>query len=165
MKTWGRFLESMVSRKRPSNLARKIKKRCKKRSRCNDMLKKEEAQMLFRRQENLTCTDPESARSMFFFVLSGEPEEKKPHYMSHIANCSYCQLQIELFRHKRDVAAVWAEAERHGIKPEPVPAEEWRPVELTAEQQGSVDELEREYKAVVAEEEAEEARKTSAKKK
>ena len=68
------------------------------------MLTREEVEALGRRINELRCTDPEGGDGLFLHVLNKEPVEQAVRYESHMRNCEYCRIALQIYRYKRAVA-------------------------------------------------------------
>ena len=70
------------------------------------MLTTAEAKALGKQLENLVCTDPQAGDGLFTYVFKGEPSDQASRYLSHMNTCEYCRIALEVYRYKREVAAL-----------------------------------------------------------
>jgi hypothetical protein len=71
------------------------------------MLTQQEAENLSERLQKLSCTNPEAGAGLFTFVLGGEQGGQKGAYESHVSECQYCQIALQVYRYKRDAAKLY----------------------------------------------------------
>lgn len=68
------------------------------------MLSREEAEDLGRRLAELQCSDPAVGDGLFVHVFKNEPSEDAVQFESHVRECEFCQVALQVYRYKRDVA-------------------------------------------------------------
>jgi hypothetical protein len=77
------------------------------------MLFSAEARLLGERLDQLQCTNPEAGDGLFTYVLKGEPHDQSEYYESHLGQCEYCRVALEVYRYKRDVIKLLGRNERN----------------------------------------------------
>jgi hypothetical protein len=68
------------------------------------MLTLEEAESLGRRLAELKCADPAPGDGLFLYVFKNEPADQAARSQSHIRECEYCRVSVQVYQYKRDVA-------------------------------------------------------------